>query len=411
MKKPVQIAVIGGGAAGMMAAITAARQGSRVTLLERQDRMGRKLLATGNGRCNLTNIGSTAEHYHGADPGFSRPALRRFPASKTMEFFQSLGICTTVEEAGRVFPLTGQASAVLDVLRYEITRLGVAVRLLAPVKHISRRGGAFVLRWPEGEEQADRVILAAGSKAAPQLGGNESGIDLLKQLGHAEVPVFPALVPLKTGARFNRQLKGTKVMAQACLEVDGHPEADEGGEILFTDYGLSGPPIIQLSQAANRARQQNKSVTVTLDLFPSWSAEQLVIQLEERCSLRPEAPLDFVLVGLVHKRFIPVLLQEARLTQPHKPAGQVSPEEARRMVQVLKQWVFEITGSLSWNDSQVMAGGIRTADFSAETMESRIVKGVFAAGEVLDITGDCGGFNLQWAWSSGQAAGREAATA
>ena len=380
-----------------------------MTLLERQARVGKKLLATGNGRCNLSNLGCSVAHYHGSDPGFAEQVLAQLPVTATLELFHSLGVCTTVEEGGWVYPLTGQASTVLDVLRYEVARLGVTVRLEAPVEHLSREGSSFLIRWPGGEQSSDRVIVAAGGRAAPQLGGTGDGVDLLQQLGHTSVSIFPGLVPLKTTCRHGRQLKGVKVAARAELGIGGEPADCEQGEILFTEYGLSGIPILQLSLAANRARKQGQPVSVSLDLLPTWSMEQLERHLVERLSRRAEAPLDFALVGLVHKRLIPVLLREASIADVRQLAGKLSPEQVGRIARLLKGWTFEVSGTLSWNHAQVMVGGIGTRDFDPASLESRLVQGLFAAGEVLDITGDCGGFNLQWAWSSGHVAGVHAA--
>jgi len=401
----VHIAVVGGGAAGMMAAITAARQGARVTLLERQDRVGKKILATGNGRCNMTNVNCSVENFHGADLYFVRMVLNQFPVKKALEFFNALGVCTRVEDEGRVFPLTGQASTVLDVLRFETERLGVAIRVQTNIESINRQGYSFILRWPEGEEQADRVVVTTGGKAAPYLGGNESGIEVLKKMGHTIAPIFPALVPLKVNPHFGSKLKGVKVIARAILVLSDKPAFKEEGEILFTEYGLSGPPILQLSRLANHARLEHQPVSLALDLFPFWSAEQLLSNLDQRFSFWPEAALDDALVGLIHKRLIPIILHDAQIAEAHKPVSQVAQEERIRIATVLKNWTFEIIGSLSWKEAQVMAGGICTRDFSAQTLESHLVKGLFAAGEVLDVTGDSGGFNLQWAWSSGYVSG------
>lgn len=394
----------------MMAAITAARMGACVTMCERQQRPGRKLLATGNGRCNFTHMGDLSGHYHGEDPEFARLALGRFSVLHTLEFFNALGVCTRVEEDGRVFPLTDQASTILDVLRYETERVGVSVRLQAEVQSVRRQGASFLLRFAEGEEEADRVVVAAGGKAAPHLGGTDSGITLLKKLGHKAVSLFPALVPLKTEPHFGARVKGVKVIARARLEMAETSVEEKEGEILFTEYGLSGPPVIELSHRVNRAHQQHQPVFLDLDFFPAWSTEELVRNLNDRFSLRPEDTLERSLLGLLHKRLIPVVLQQAGITSPLPRAGQASPEASRRIAGLLKRWRFGITGPLSWNDAQVMGGGISTRDFSAESLESRLIKGLFAAGEVLDVTGDCGGYNLQWAWSSGHVAGLQSAT-
>lgn len=408
MGQRVHIAVIGGGAAGMMAAIIAARLGARVTICERQERVGRKILSTGNGRCNFTNVSELSGHYHGEDPDFFRSALGRFSVQKTIGFFKALGVCTRVEENGRVFPLTGQASTILDVLRYETERVGVCLRLKAEVQNIARHANSFVLRLSEGEEEVDRVVVATGGKAAPSLGGTESGITLLKKLGHKAVSLFPALVPLKAEPHFGARAKGVKVMARVRLVIAECAGEAQEGEILFTEYGLSGPPVIELSHRVNRA-QRHQPVFLELDLFPSWSVEDLERDLGDRFSSRPETPLDRSLLGLVHKRLIPVVLQQVGITSPWPRAGQTSPGTSLRIAGLLKHWRFAITGSLSWNDAQVMGGGISTKDFFPDTLESRLVKGLFAAGEVLDVTGDCGGYNLQWAWSSGYVAGLQSA--
>ena len=405
----VHVAIVGGGAAGLMATIIAARQGARVTVFERQDRVGKKILATGNGRCNLTNVNCSIENFHGDDRYFVRMILNQFSVQETLEFFNGLGVCTRTEEEGRVFPVTGQASTVLDVLRFEAERLGVAIRAQTNIESISRQGNFFTLRWPEGEEQADRVVVTTGGKAAPHLGGNESGIEVLKKMGHMVEPTFPALVPLKVNPHFGPKLKGVKVIARALLDIAGKPAGSADGEILFTEYGLSGPPILQLSRSALQARIKQQPVSLALDLVHFWSAEQLMSNLDQRFSLWPEAELDVALIGLIHKRLIPVILHEAQIVEAHKPVSQVSQEERTRIATLLKHWSFEITGSLSWKEAQVMAGGICTRDFSAQTLESHLVKGLFAAGEVLDVTGDSGGFNLQWAWSSGYVAGLHSA--
>jgi predicted Rossmann fold flavoprotein len=408
MKKSPDIAIVGGGAAGLVAAITAARLGSRVTLLERQDRVGRKLLATGNGRCNLASAVCSPDNYHGADPRFVASVLRQFSVEQTLAFFQALGLCTR-EEEGRIYPLTGQSSTVLDVLRFEAERLGVTVRPLADVTSIARRGAGFLLGWSGGDVQVDLVVVATGGKAAPHLGGTDSGILLLEKLGHTAQPIFAALVPLKTSSRFGRQLKGVKVFARAALEIAGQPGRSDEGEVLFSEYGLSGIPILQLSESANRARLAHQPVRVALDFFPAWGAAELQRHLDERFAARPDAPLELALVGIVHKRLIPVVLQEVGVADAAVPAGRVPRPALAALARLLKAWTFEVTGSLSWRDAQVMAGGLSTSEFVSETLESRLVPGIFAAGEVLDVCGDCGGHNLQWAWSSGAVAGLHAA--
>lgn len=404
-KKPT-IAVVGGGAAGMMAAITAARNGASVIILERQERIGRKLLATGNGRCNLTNTSLSAANYHGADPGFATEALKRFPVDKTIGFFNDLGLCTRVEEKGKVFPLTGQASTVLDLLRLELERLKMEVRTSTGVRSIRKKGDGFVVGCSVGELSADKVIVAAGGAAAPQLGGSGDGMNLLLKLGHSCTTTHPALVPLKTDVGFTKHLKGIKVEAAARLFVSDKAVGEDRGEILFTDYGLSGPPVIQLSLPAMRALSESRAVHVVLDLFPGWTGKHLVDHLSQRFFSATDRPVDIALIGLLHKRIIQVVLEELRLAG--RTSGEISKNDIARIADLLKGWKFTVTGAPPYREAQLMAGGISTRDFNPSTLESRRVDGLFACGEVLDVSGDCGGYNLQWAWSSGHVAGENA---
>lgn len=407
MKHSVSVAIIGGGASGMMAAVAAARGGARVVILERQDRVGRKLLVTGNGRCNLCNLRCATVNYHGRDPGFAAPALAKFGPSAALEFFESLGVLCREEDNGKVFPLVGQASAVLDALRLEVERLGVTVQTGFTACTVRPAGNGFVIRSDAGEARANRVVVAGGGAAMPQVGGSDSCVKILGALGHDIVPVTPALVPLKTDMPYKGHLKGLKLDARVWVIVDQMPAPTESGELLFTDYGLSGPPIIQLSLHALAAERQGRNVCIGIDLFPQWTEHDLERHIVLRRDRFPDTPAEKLLIGLVHKRLVHPLLSLAHAAPDHP----LAPEHPRSIAAVLKKWRCTVTGSLSWRDAQAMAGGIATAGFSPETLESGRVKGLFAAGEVLDITGDCGGYNLQWAWSSGHIAGTAAAGA
>ena len=405
----LHIVIIGGGAGGLMAAVTAARLNARVTILERKDRVGKKILVTGNGRCNLTNLHCSVANFRGADPGFVRSALTRFPPSAAVQFFEDLGVCTIVEEDGKVYPRTGQASTILDVLRFECDRLGVTTKCSAEATAIRPVKTRFSIEAGDVKFDADRVIVAAGGRAMPQLTGTGSGFDLLEPLDHASNPVFPALVPLKTGCRFNRQLKGVRADATATLIVNNEPKAEESGEILFMEYGLSGPPVIQLSLAAQLAMQKRTPVSVILDICPEWSIETLVEMLARRFAARPDVPPETALLGLIHKKLIPAVLHGAFPAALPGTCRGMAGRHTAVLAAFLKGWPFEITGTLSWQDAHVMGGGIRTAGFSPRTLESVRVPGLYCAGEILDVTGDCGGHNLQWAWASGHTAGLHAA--
>lgn len=410
-QRNVHVVVVGGGAAGLTAAIAAVSAGAKVTVLERLDRVGKKILATGNGRCNLSNTDLDIEHYHGTNPRFAHSVLNRFDFHRTMAFFESLGIAWKVEEGGKVFPMSDQASSVLDVLRHEVETRGVRVICDAAVQGIEQRDGQFVLELAGGRKiTAHRVIIATGGLAAPNLGSNGSGYQLARQLGHSVVEPFPALVQLKLAAGFLKRISGVKFTGTARVLVDGRVIAASGGEILFADYGISGPPILALSRAVNQHLRRGYRVYLGLNMMDRFSREELQALLARRLETQAAKDLEFSFVGLINKRLIPVLLKEAGIEDTRKPAGQVTAAEREALLQVLQDWRLEVTGSRSWPSAQVTAGGVNVFEVDQKSMQSRLVPGLYFAGEVLDIDGDCGGYNLQWAWSSGYVAGESAAT-
>jgi predicted Rossmann fold flavoprotein len=406
-REQCSVAVVGGGAAGLMAAISAARAGASVCLLERQDRVGRKVLATGNGRCNLSHVTVAESNYHGSLPGFVTPVLRQFGVPDTLAFFDNLGILTVIEDDGQIYPRCGQASAVLDVLRFEAQRLGVRTTVGADVSRIVPGDQAFNVTHGGLRAEALAVVLAAGGKAMPQLGGGDSGMRLATSLGHRLVPVYPGLVPLKTDCPYNRQLKGTKVNATVTLDIGGGSTQSQRGEVLFTEYGVSGPPLIQLSLAAAKALHDGSRVRLVFDLFAEWDQHALTEHLQSRFEKAGDGALEHALVGLCHKRLILPLLATAGISRTAPAAGNLA--LAPRLAALCKAWAMTVTGSLSYNEAHVMCGGIDCADVDPESLASRKVRGLFLAGELLDVTGDCGGYNLQWAWSSGHVAGARAA--
>jgi len=403
------IAIVGGGASGMIAAITAARKNAQVTIYERQDRIGKKLLATGNGQCNLTNLKCTPDNFHGDNPRFVTDALDHFTVNDTIAFFNALGALTIAEEDGKVYPRTLQASTILDILRFELEQCGVTVKTETPIDSVRKNTSCFTLHSGNNRFSADAVIIASGSKAMPQLGGNKSGLELLTHFGHTTTSTYPVLVPVKADCPFSRHLKGTKVQADISIFVNDIQCACDSGELLFTEYGLSGPPVIQLSIPINKALDQKKKVRCAVDLFPDKKQNELAIHLQNRFETKAVLPLETALIGFVNKRLISSIIADSGIPEPRKQCRTVTHDEIHRLAETVKKWSFTITGSLSWNDAHVCYGGIKTDNFNAATMESKLVKGLYATGEVLDITGDCGGFNLQWAWSSGFVAGESAA--
>jgi hypothetical protein len=410
MKKNKHVLVVGGGAAGMTAAISAKRLGAEVTILEKNPRVGKKILATGNGRCNFTNKNTDVTYYNGSNPKFAHSALSSFTADDTIRFFEKLGIEHKVEDFGKVFPMSDQASSILDVFLYELKELGVNTICDSCVSDIAGEKDEFIVKLKNGKAyRGDRVIIAAGGKAMPSSGSDGNGYELAKKLGHAIIPVFPALVQLMLEGPFFKRIDGVKFVGTAEIIHNNKSIAKDKGDILFGNYGVSGPPVLQISRKAGQLLHEGKEAHLKLSIMDMMSREELRDLIKKRFQTGSKKPVDFSLVGLINKRLIPVVLTEAGINEQKRPAGDLSAKEQEGIIDVLTDWRFKIRGTKSWPSAQVTAGGVDTNEIDQNTMESKSVKGLYFAGEIMDIDGQCGGFNLQWAWSSGFIAGRSAA--
>ncbi|QUI23524.1 NAD(P)/FAD-dependent oxidoreductase [Vallitalea pronyensis] len=399
-----KIIIIGGGASGLMAAIVAARRGAKVTLLERKDRVGKKILATGNGRCNMTNVHCTYKCFHGGHHTFIEGILKAFNVTDTMSFFQELGIHPTITASGKVYPRSLQAGSVLDVLRHEVERLKVTVLCDEEVIKIEQNKQFVVYTKQNNKYYGHKIILATGGKSTPDLGSNGTGYELAKAMGHTVIRPIPSLVQLKSDAPFLKQLKGVKITGKASiLDERDHILREEYGEILFTDYGVSGPPILQVSRIASDRINNNKNVYLSLDLMSDLSKKELDKALIERLTGMPYKTIQDNFIGFINKRMIPVLLKETGIA-PNKKAADISKQERQNLVIWLKGLKLHIHGTHQWNQSQVTAGGVKTTEIDHQTLESNKMPGIYYCGELLDVDGDCGGYNLQWAWSSGYVA-------
>lgn len=398
----MKIAVIGGGASGIVAAISAARNGAEVTIYERCERIGRKILATGNGRCNYTNVNAGVKNYHGNNPQFIQKTVESFWTIETIDFFARLGMLTKVEENGKAYPYSLQASAVLDVLRYELERLKVKIVTGFEVKEIRKKDFAFVIESYDGQTQtSDKVIVSTGGKASPSLGSNGSGYKIAENLGHKVTKLYPSLVQIKTDTKIIKALKGIKLDANVTISAGDEIEKSFG-EVLFTDYGLSGPAIFNISRiCAGDGRKH-----ISLDILPELNHNELYDILMERRT--KQRNLETFFVGMVNKKVGMAVMKYADVLPYSRTSDTILEKEIKRLADALKNFKLEVTGTLSWNNAQVTAGGIVTDDINASTFESKLIKGVYFTGEVLDIDGDCGGYNLQWAWSSGYIAGESA---
>ena len=397
------IGIIGGGASGMAAAIAASEnQNAQVIVLERQARVGRKLLATGNGRCNLTNMNATAQAYHGDDPGFAASALRAMDVDSTLAWFRNLGLFTVAEDSGRVYPYSDQANSVVDVLRFGLQRENIQLKTAFEVTRVRKDGNGFRIESAEESLHCDRVIIACGGLAGSKLGGSMSGYKLLRSFGHRVTRLRPALVQLKSTWHGCVALKGVRANCHADIMHNGAVFSSGSGEIQFTDYGISGPVVFEISRDVCAAPG---SWSCLLDLLPDISADQLFQELTRRAC--GALPAEELLTGILHNRLGKVLVGAAGI-RPQKLGCDLSGDELHELCRLVKGLELPLTEPMGMDSAQVTAGGIRTEDFEDATMESRLVPGLYACGEVLDIDGDCGGFNLQWAWSSGILAGRSA---
>lgn len=407
-----KIVIVGGGASGFAAAIAAAHICKEksvptcILILEKQDRALRKLLATGNGRCNLTNHDLSDRHYHG-NTSFCRGA-RKSLSEDTTAFFSSLGLLCA-EEEGRIYPLSGQASSVLDVLRFEADKMGVEIRTNTEAKTVEKHKNRFKIRFDGGEVLAEKLIIAAGGAAAPALGGGSGGYDLLASMGHSLEPVSPALVQLRSGSPIPKQLKGIRITGSLRLEVNRIVRREERGEVLFTDYGFSGIAVMQTAREAGGQNNKKAAVEAVLDLLPEFSLPELLRLLNTRAEANPDRTLENFFAGMFHKKVGQALLKDAGIGPLSRLSGSFSEAEIKTLAQRIKGWRFPIEGTMGFENAQVTAGGIRSCEFHADTMESRLVKGLYACGEILDVDGDCGGYNLDWAWTSGRIAGLAAA--
>jgi predicted Rossmann fold flavoprotein len=388
-----RVVIIGGGASGLMAAIQAARNGASVTVLERNDRPGKKLLVTGNGRCNLTNLTREKTCYRGGGQDLAWKATEKFTPADTISFFSSLGIYTQ-NRNGWIYPNSGQASSVLQVLLLEAMYRKVKIKTRETVLEVKKEGKLFLTRTETWTYESEAVILACGSPASQVEGSSDAALAIAGGLGHRTIPFLPALVPLKGQGRNFPKWAGVRVHAAAELYVSGKQVCREEGEVQLTDYGISGIPVFQLSRYAVCAAQSGENAVVSLDFLPGYERDSLRGYLEWRREQCPYKTLQQSLIGLLPDRLLPLVAPEE--------------EDLSAVTDRIKDYPVIIRGAASLGQAQVCSGGV-CAEELTENMESRLVPGFYVTGEAADVDGACGGYNLQWAWSSGAAAGMHSA--
>ena len=405
-----RIGIVGAGASGLAAAIAAARAGAQVTVIEHMDKAGKKILSTGNGRCNLTNRRMEAECFRCGQKDFPMKVIERFGLEETLGFFEGLGILIK-DRNGYLYPYSDQASSVRDVLLQEAERRRVQIHLSCHIERIEERPcGGFVLHTDQGRLSEDALILAAGSKAAPSTGSDGSGYELARQLGHSIIKPLPALVQLRCQGNMYRQMAGVRTEAGVRLLVDGELAAEDRGELQLVDYGLSGIPIFQVSRFAARALDQRRRVTVRVDFMPAWEEREAFGLLNKRASLLGYKPLSDFFTGMLNPKLAQVLIKCSGVN-PSLKAGELTGKQLGRILGQLKSYEAIVMSVNPFANAQVCCGGVDTRQVDPRTMQSRIKRGLYFAGEILDVDGICGGYNLQFAWSSGVTAGRSAARA
>ncbi len=396
----MNVCVIGGGAAGMLAALTAAENGHRVLLLERQSRVGRKLLATGNGRCNLSNYHVSPAHYHGG-AGFCDFALSQFDVGETLQYFASLGLLTVSEASGRIYPMSNMAGSVLDVLRYALERPEIDLQTGQTVTAVRKMPEGFSVKTETDTFSARCLILATGGAAGSKVGGGMDGYRLAKSLGHHRTALYPSLVQLKTDPTYPRALKGVKAQCGISICRGSQVLARNSGEVLFTEYGVSGPAIFDLSRSVSAG---GSDLTCLLNFFPDWEEAEVLHWLSQRQAAMAAHEASTLLTGSCHTRLGQMICKSAGFT--NQRAAGLTRDDLRRIARQATHFALPITGTCGFDQAQVTAGGLDTSEFDPRTLQSRLVPGLYACGELLDIDGDCGGYNLQWAWSSGRLAGK-----
>jgi len=401
-----EIAVIGGGASGLMAAITAKKSGKEVVILERKDRILKKVLITGNGRCNITNVNANISNYFGKNISSVENILNRFTPQDTMDFFNGLGIVCNEEKRGKVYPLSGQASSVVDALRFEAEKLGIKIETEFYVRKIEKDGFKFKIYSEDRKKiEAGRVILAAGGQSYPELGSNGSGFELAKELGHSVTKLSPSIVQLKTEKNQVKGLQGIKTDVAVTAYGDNKKICTYDGELLFTDYGISGNVVFNISFVM----PLYKDVEFEIDFMEKFDYNELYEMLKERKKIMSHLTMENYFNGMINKKLGQFLSKVSGIEKLSKPVKDLNDSEIRKLCTVLKKYRIKILETTGFKNAQVTAGGVSLDEVNTETLESKIVKGLYFSGEVLDVYGECGGFNLQWAWASGYIAGENSA--
>ncbi len=400
-----RVAIIGAGASGLVCAIEAARKAHTVTVFEKNSKVGRKILATGNGKCNISNEKINITRYHGEAPSFAKEALRRFDTLTCKAYFRALGLEMREGEEGRLYPMSHQASSVVDMILHEARSLGVHFVLECEVLQIEKKGVEFVVHTKEQQQTFDACVIATGSVAMPTLGSSGSGYGFAKALGHSVIEPYPSLVQFISDEPHLKEASGVKVDANVELYIANQKCQSVQGDLLFTAYGLSGSAILDVSRMASKAFVEGESVHVVLDLLPNLSRDALTSLLQKRLNVAKDKSLSLWLEGMIPKKLAHFIIQNTKLGHV-KEASSLGAKELKKIVFALKVLRVGISATKGFESAEVCAGGVDVRELDAKNLMSQKLKNLYFCGEILDIDGDCGGFNLHFAWASGYLVGQ-----
>ena len=404
----MKIAIIGAGAAGIIAAITAKRlnKNLQIDLFDANKGIGKKILASGNGRCNISNNQITSKNYLGENPDFVNYALKEFDFKAFEKFCKSIGLLLDIKPSGKVYPLSNEAKSVTNLLELALQELGVNIYLESMITDIEKVEDKFNIKTQNNEYKAyDKVLISNGLGAAPQLNANESGLDFASKFGHSFNPTYPSLVGLKTDNTYNGKLQGVKKECNVSLYVNGNLEQEIFGDVLFTSYGVSGFAVLDISQLAVLNLSQYQDVKIAINFFPKINRNDLGDQIQTLFKTIPSQKAVDIITGMVSNKIAPVLLDICKINIDTK-AADINAKQIKALAYQLNQWKLKIIDTQGFGHAEASGGGVRTAEVENKTYESKLVKNLYFAGEVLDIVGNRGGFNLQFAWASGYLVGK-----
>ena len=398
------VIIIGAGASGLVSAIVSARRGKKVLIVEKNNKIGKKLLATGNGKCNITNQRPTLDRFYSDNPKFIAQVFEDYNYQTIKQFFKTIGLELIEAKEGKVFPMSLQASSVVELLVCECEQLGVKILCETEVQNVLKKSDKYELTHTQGKVKAEKLVIATGHCSAPQLGGVDMGLTFAKKLGHSIIDSFPTLVQLTSASKNLKRMAGVKVESKVSLQLN-NKTIEKQGDVLFTAYGISGLAILDISRFVMEALLEKRNIMLTIDLMPKMSHGQLLALMKKSLVKKSSKHLKVWMQGFINKKLILPILEPLKLQNETVASITSNIKELEKIVDGIKAFKFTVNGSKGYKGAEVATGGVNTKEVDPKTMESKLHKGVYFTGEVLDVDGDRGGFNLHFAWVCGLRAG------